>query len=335
MLARRLPTTAFLAALLSLALGRESHAQSADSSVSSLGTTRISFVAASWLAPGPLRSLSASGSFVRFVDEHWQLGLSPAISGITGQGISSIGASLAGTANFVVGTGRLRGYAGGFAGGAGGSRGSGSGVYGAQLGGLYFLAPTSALRAELQTRSYTGPSSTTTSYLFLTIDPYLLASPGEPVRLPSSGAVDVSGSVSAGLDNGLARGLDIMLAPFITSSAQVGVHFNGSSYAVAGQRHGSSLFDGFVRLYAPAPPRAVPFVQGFAEGESNGDAIPGGLRSYGAKAGIRHYLNPGAALDIGARWRRYVEFQIGTNSYRQPNQLTLEAMIVTQLRRSS
>jgi hypothetical protein len=323
-------STALLASLLSLATTHHARAQSADLPTATVGAARVSLEAAALLQPQPgYYSLTATGSFLRFVSERWQLGLSSSLSGFTGQGQTSLASTVAGTANFVVGASRLRGYVGGYVGGGAASHGSGATIYGGQLGALYFLAPTVALRTELRSRKASYPGSIASAEALLTIDPYLFGAAGSVGSLPSLGAVDAWGYAYASVVGIHAQDLRVIVAPFLTSWVQVGSEYDLSTFVWNGSRQGTYLLNGFARLYAPLPPRAVPFLHGFAESSTNADGDPaGGLTSYGAMGGIRHYFNPGAALDVGVQWRRHTDFAL---NFRLPDQLTLQARVVTQL----
>ena len=92
---RRHVSTASLAALLSLATTHHARAQSADLSTATLGAARVSLEAAALLQPQPgYYSLTATGSFLRFVSERWQLGLSSSFSGFTGKGQTSLASTV-------------------------------------------------------------------------------------------------------------------------------------------------------------------------------------------------------------------------------------------------
>jgi hypothetical protein len=321
-----------LLSLLSLFYAASAGAQADSFPASVAGFNRVSLDGEAGLQPGPVRWLSIAGSYMPFIGDHLQLGLAPAFLGVTGSGASDYQASVAGTANVVVGRSRWRGYAGAFAGGIGGTRRIGETLYGVQAGALYFLSPTAALRAEARSRNSTYPGSSASAETFLTIDSYLsdVAKLGEPS--PSLGAIDVYGIAYLSFVDDHELALQAIVAPFLTPWAQVGTEYQRVSFRIAGTRDGASLVNGFVRLYAPHGWGVVPFVHAFAESSSFVDVNSGGgLTSVGAMAGVRHYFNPGAALDVGVQERRQADQQSQSPQYRLPNEITLKVRMVTQL----
>lgn len=297
-----------------------------------VGRARVGFNARVLVGMGPVSSLTTNGTFMRFMNEHWQLGLSPEYYRFATSGGTLHYARLTGAMNLTTGGPRWRGYVGGLLGGAGGSGQQGATLFGAQVGGLRFLAPTAALRAEMRWRRSSYPDSYTTADAFLTIDSYLTVH-DEPRALPAWGDVDVNGVLYASLRFERERSIDLTIAPFIASWAQVGARFERSSLLFANGRSSVGLFNGFARVYAPLSPRAMPFVQGFAEQSSFADASPdAAIASYGAMGGLRHYLNSGTALDVGLQWRRHTPMtSFGVHS-RLPDETTLQARVITQLR---
>jgi hypothetical protein len=321
--------------LLSLVSAARVHAQTDSFPASLAGFSRVSLDGELRFEPGPAHVLSTSGSVTRFFGEHLQLGLSPSFTVLTGLGPNIYQARIAGAANVVVGRNRWRGYMGANVGGATASRQIGQTIYGAQAGVLYFLAPSAALRAEVRSHQSSYPGSIASAEAFLTIDPYLSGTPVLSEPAPSLGAIDLYAVAYTSFVADRPRELYLIVAPFIAPWAQIGTECQLFTFDWMGARHGASLVNGFVRLYAPHRWGVVPFVHGFAESSTFADGNPdGGLTSFGGMAGIRHYFNPGAALDVGVEERRYVEQGVSAASgtgYRQPNELALRARIVTQL----
>jgi len=303
-----------------------------DAANSVVGSARVGFDARALVGMGPASSLTTSGSVMRFMNEHWQLGFSPEYYRFGTAGGTLHYARFTGATNLITGGPRWRGYVGGLLGGSGGSGQKGATLFGAQVGGLRFLAPTAALRTELRWRRSSYPDSYTTADAFLTIDSYLTGH-DRPRALPEWGDVDVNGLLYASFRFERERRIDLTIAPFIASWAQVGARFERSSLLFANGRSSSGLFNGFARVYAPLSPRAMPFVHGFAEQSSYADASPdAAIASYGAIGGLRHYLNSGTALDVGVQWRRHTPITSFGARTRLPDETTLQGRVVTQLR---
>lgn len=310
-----------------------SSAQAGDSTFPSslVGAMKIDLNAGALLAPGPARSFSVMTEFDPFVSEHWQVGIAPALAASTGPYGSSVGVGLSGLANYVIGTGRTRWFVGATLGGSGGSGGEGNSFFGAQAGALYFPVPTAALRAELRARRVGNGGDFTSYGAFLTLDSYLPAVRGGAIVSPDAGAMDVALDAEVDFNAGRARSINLMFAPFLTRWAQVGGTYAAISVPRNGDWPTSQQFRGFARLYAPLGPRAMPFLEGFAEGARYSyDARSPNVA--GATAGVRHYLNNGVALDAGLQWRH--DQEQSDNGFRIPGRdyLTFQAGIVTELR---
>ncbi|MEP6621966.1 MAG: hypothetical protein ABJE47_21770 [bacterium] len=189
MVARRRRFALLLAALLSVACACSASAQREDST-SLTGAARMSLDGGAILQPGTSHRASIGGEYMRFVSEHWQLGLAPSVGASTSM-VSIYGrSSLAGIANYVTGTGNLRWYAGGYASAAENAQQGQFGVVGAQVGALYLLSPLAAFRGELTWRTPTRAGSVASWQFIAFLDPYLPATGSERVSLPSDAAVE-------------------------------------------------------------------------------------------------------------------------------------------------
>jgi len=292
-----------------------------------VGSARAEFSADAPILWGNGFGWSVRGSFMRFLSEHWQVGLAPEYYGATQRGYSWSGTRVAGLANLMAGGDNWRGYVGGQLGGANGTHQTGETLLGAQIGALRFLSPSAALRGELRwRRSYRDLDGTADA--LLTIDSYVQGRASEPAVTPAFGTVDVTGSAYATFRFDRVRSANLMVAPFVTSWAQMGTRLDYASYEAGGARRAFLTKEAFARLYAPLSLRASPFVQGFISYESGGSAGP---ESYGAVGGVRHYVNRGTALDVGVQWRRRAAVHTGDASFRLPDETTLQARVTTQL----
>ena len=327
------------AALVSLTTPVLARAQDADSPSSLVGATMLDLQADAWLQPGPGRSLLAQGEFRRVVADHWELGFAPALSGYTGPHASSVGVAVEGMANYMIGAGRARAYVGAYGGGSGGSHGGGSFGVGAQVGSLYFPAPTTALRVELSARRWDSFSTRPLLGGSLALEPWIGRHGSERPTLPSTGVADASLSAFIEFNSRRERHLDLMIAPFLSSWAQIGGEYEAYTLPMGGAWHTTHRFNGFARLYAPLSPAAMPFVHGFME--TTRSAFDGSWpMSYGLMGGVRHNFNRGAAFDAGLQWRRYQLTEVmtvldapeGTSILHQrPDELTLQARMVVEL----
>lgn len=330
---RRLPALS-LAALLIFASAHQVLAQGGDST-SLLGATRVSLDGSATLQPRPAHGVSVGGEYMRFVSEHWQLGLAPSIGASTSMVSTNGRSSLAGMANYLVGTGNLRWYAGGYASADNNAEQSGFAVFGVQAGALYLLSPTAALRGELTWRKPTGSASVASTQLIVFLDPYLPGTGSGYVTLPPEGAADVSGYVYAYASSAVSyeQGADIRLAPFLGRWTQVGLQLTSINTNFSGAKSGANEVVGFTRLYAPLSARAEPFVEAFGVTSTIRSLGTGfGVSGYGGSGGIRHYVNNGTAIDVGVAWRRFKANIVAGQSTRQPDEVTLQARMVTQLR---
>jgi Lipid A 3-O-deacylase (PagL) len=300
-------------------------AERAEQSV--VGSARAEFSTDAPILWGNGIGWSVRGSFMKFLSEHWQVGVAPEYDGIAQRGYSWSGSRLAGLANLTTGGDRWRGYVGGEIGGANGTHQIGETLLGAQIGALRFLAPTSALRGELRwRRSYRDVDATVDA--LLTIDSYVLGRASQPAVTPALGTLDVMGTAYATFRFDRVRSADVTVAPFITSWAQLGASLDYLSLEANDAKHAYLTKNLFARAYAPLSLRASPFAQGFVSYESGGTAGP---ESYGAVGGVRHYINRGTALDVGVQWRRHTVSRAGASSNRPPDETTLQARVVTQL----
>src|SRR5439155_24952868 len=102
----------------------------------------------------PIRGASISAVLAPFVTERLQLGIAPYgyLSSFDGRSYY-IGQAAAIANYFFLVSGSSRLFAGAYLAQAGQSYGPGYGTYGAQLGWLYFLAPSVGFRTELRYRS--------------------------------------------------------------------------------------------------------------------------------------------------------------------------------------
>jgi hypothetical protein len=112
--------------------------------------------------------------------------------------------------------------------------------------------------------------------------------------LPTAGATDASFDATVAFNHAGERRLDIVVAPFLSSWAQVGAEYEGIAQPIAGQWATLHRFNGFTRLYAPLSPRMMPFVHGFAEATKSPFGSDGPT-TFGLMGGVRHYFNRGTA----------------------------------------
>jgi lipid A 3-O-deacylase PagL len=303
-----------------------------DSEHSVVGSARVSFdTRESFPGHGDWR-WSISGSYLPFVSEHWQLGLAPSYDGFAYEGGTVHASAVTGQANLTTGGERWRGYVGSWLGVANGTSQPGQTFIGAHVGALRFFAPTSALRAELRWRRSSSEYGLVSVAALLTIDSYIHGRASEAPVAPALGTIDVSGYGYAEFQYSRERSLELRVAPFLSSWAQVGALFDRTSYMGADGRFGAQLTNVFARVYAPLSSRVSPFAHAFVERSSYANGNPdGGPSSYGAMAGVRRCLNAGTALDVGIHWRRHTTNHVGDIASRIPDETTLQAGIVTQL----
>ena len=277
---------------------------------------------------------SFAGSYLPFVSEHWQIGITPWYEGGDFRGQIVQSGLLAGTANLMTSGDRWRAYVGTLLGEENGTRQHGRMRLGAQLGALAFLDRTAALRGELRWRRTTDGGYDVMADALLTIDSYVNGRAALPALAPELGVVDVSGLAYAAFRFERERRIDLRIAPYLASWMQVGGELNRQSFMYSnGRRMPGGVENVFARAYVPVSLATAPFAHVFVE-RAIGLAREGNqqITSYGALGGVRHYINRGAALDVGLKWRRYTEVADIYGRSRRPDQTTLQARIVTQLR---
>jgi hypothetical protein len=257
-------------------------------------------------------AIEASALFAPFVTQHWQLGISPTMSYLSGGGPGGSYQAAAVMADYFP---LARSASGPFAGGylmeAGGS-GSSYDAVGVQGGWLQFLTPQAALRGELRFRRYSVGLQRETYDVGMALEPYLFGRAAERLTtLPGLGTFDVSFSADYNFHPARTVTVDGTVAPFLTTWLQVG----GTGHYVRYFEPVDSyhVLDAFARVYLPLSIRVLPFADGFVGDASSG--VPGVTRgSHGARAGIRTYLVRSVSLDASMEWRTY-EPILGNSSF--------------------
>lgn len=312
---------------------REAARDVSRSETSVVGSARLGFTGDALLGYDGRTTWSFASSYVPFVSEHWQVGITPSYEGGDFKGQLVHSGLLAGTANLMTSGDRWRAYVGTLLGEENGTRQHGRMRLGAQLGALAFLERTAALRGELRWRRTTDGGYDVMADALLTIDSYVNGRAALPALAPELGVVDVSGQAYAAFRFERERSIDLRIAPYLASWMQVGGELNRQSFMYSnGQRMPDGVENVFARAYVPVSLVAAPFVQAFIERAINparhGDQQ---ITGYGALGGVRHHINRGAALDVGLQWRRIDAVVLGVRE-RRPDETTLQARIVTQLR---
>jgi len=302
------------------------------------GAARVSVDGGAFLAPGPVRSWSVGGAYLPFVTPRWQAGLAPEYGGVTGRDAPTYQRfQLAAVVNHLVPLGGVQAYAGGYAartGTTGAPRPYAANTYGAQAGLLRFVAPAAALRAEVRYRRTDRPGSSGFTQVVLALDPYVGgAATARRWTPPGLGAVDVDalGNVDVRPDRRYSGRLTA--APFVARWAQLGARAQGSYFPRF--RTAPWALTGFGRLYAPLPGRTAPYAEAFATWSAYSGGRDGALSSYGAVAGVRRYVGPNAAFDLGVVREEAPPYRFPNAgvTFRAPGRTSLRLGAITHLRR--
>ena len=322
------PTSlAGLAALgLSVTVGAQEPAR-ARPDMPEVGSTRLLGEASFVLSP--FRYVTLSATVAPFVSPRWQLGLQPLVYA-TGLNTSLSYGQLGAFANYyLIAHGRSRPFVGVYVAEQGGAHVRGAASYGAQVGWVYFVAPSLAARAELRYRDWAIAGVDAQQYLVLSLDPHLFGSARGPVTLPDLGVIDVAFLADIYFSRGHQLYVQLYLAPFVTRWLQLG----GSLEQVFLFQYnsGSRRAEGFGRLYAPLATRIVPYADGFLEAGSYA-SDKSGLSSFGMRGGMRYYVTPGVAFDIDLEWRKHAEQLFGTTRSRLPEDVLVRAGVRSQVR---
>ncbi len=341
------PTTQLTLAAAALASAAPARAQRGAARPDSVlrarglaGSARIALAASTVRLDGvPSTTYSLSPAAFPFIGEHLQAGLAPGytVSTITGHAAYQA-YTVAGVVNYVVGGGaRRRGYAGVYASNGHNRYYTGPQVRGVQAGGLFFLAPALAVRAEVRYRKTTsGPFPLVSEQTaIITLDPYLFgrADEGAPAAA-GFGAADVAGLLYYDRTRfSAATGATLTVAPYLTRWAQLGASGQVSQSTYDDAR-GPFTARGFGRLYLPLGARTQPFAEGFLVGTHFGTPDDG-LSQYGGTLGVRQMLNARVGLDAGVRRTFEPVRTIGPSNYRYryPGTTGLVVGLVTRIGR--
>ena len=289
-------------------LASESNAQ--DTTRSLAGSTRVALDVA-YTRPG-YSVFRGNGAVIPFVNDHWQVGLSPTweVDGGIQRYYYSGGAEA--VANyFPFSSGDWLPYVGAFASQRGASFNPGAGSYGVQTGWLHFLSPSIAFRGEFRLLH----DATTSEHVVLGFDPYLFGGANHRLTaLPAFGVFDVNLFADYTIRATQSLAVGATLAPFVTRWLQAGATAN-MLFAFY-RSSGSHTFELFGRGYLPFDSRVVPYAEAFVDNESIGESYQA-VGSHGARTGLRTYLTPGVALDVALQWAP---------------QRTLRATLTTQFR---
>jgi len=253
----------------------------------------------------PLQTITlVNASYAPFISKQWQLVLAPGFEVSSGP----LGRLVSGTAGF--GVNYFPGnpdvsspFVGAFFSANSASRARGYVAWSAQAGWLRFLSPELALRTEVRYRRYETPHAQHEADFFVTFDSYLFgrARP-TPTRLPDLGTVDISVLTDLVFDPDHSLTMNLRAAPFLTRWLQLGVL---SDFVFLFDENVSQRYlEAFSRGYAPLSPHATPFAELYTGRENLrfGTTTRG---SHGARVGLRSYLAPGIALDVGWEWRNF------------------------------
>jgi hypothetical protein len=278
----------------------------------------------------PIRGASINAVLAPFVTERLQLGIAPYGYASSFNGQTYYLEQAAAIANyFFLVSGNSRPFAGAYLAQAGQSYGPGYGTYGAQLGWLYFLAPSVGFRAEFRYRSDFRAHTPASTYVIVSLDPYLFGpASGKIGALPHLGVVDVSLLANYVYTPDREVSAQAMLAPFLTRWLQVGGTLD--YFFLFGFPEAHKL-EWLARTYAPLARRAMPFAEGFAEYGNFSDDVSG-LSSFGLRGGVRSYVAPAVALDAALEWRKHGEFSTGVLRHRSAEEVSLRVSLLTEFR---
>jgi hypothetical protein len=267
-----------------------------------------------------------SAVFAPIVGQHWQLGVDPSWQ-FAKQGSNSYYSGTLGVfANYLMGTGEVsRPYVGLFFSESGGTHGKGFDSWGGQGGWLHFLSPAIALRAELIWRR--DPAGTRSDAI-VTLNPYLFGRADGRLTRPGLGVFDVAVLADMEFTPERIGFLNSTVAPFLTDWLQIGGSEDLSF--IFSENEGAQDLELFGRGYVPVTTRVMPFVELFTH--ASFITREPTVRTHGERVGVRTYLAPGVALDLGFEWRDYGVQHYGTASFRPPEDRLLHVGVMTQVR---
>ena len=278
----------------------------------------------------PIRGATINSVVAPFVTDRLQVGIAPYGFASSFNGQTYYQGQAAAIANYfflVSGSSRL--FAGSYLAQSSQSYGPGLGSYGAQLGWLYFLAPSVGFRTELRYRSGFRAHSAGSTFVVVSFDPYLFARTASRIGAPPhAGVVDATLLADYIFTPDREISVHAMLAPFLTRWLQVGGTLD---YFFLFGFPESHKIEWLARTYAPLARRAMPFAEGFAESGNFGDDVSG-LSSFGLRGGVRRYVAPAVALDVALEWRKHGEFSTGILRHRLPEETSLRLSLLTQFR---
>jgi hypothetical protein len=257
----------------------------------------------------PLQTtLIVNAGYAPFISQHWQIAFAPAF----GMNSSDLGRFVSGTAgvaaDYFPGNADVSSpFVGAFFSTNAASHEPGYVAWGVQAGWLRFLSPELALRTELRYRRYETAQAVHQSDVFVTFDSYLFgrARPS-PRALPGLGTVDISALADLLFEPNQNLTMNLTAAPFLTRWLQAG---GLSDFLFLFDENVSQHYvEGFVRGYLPLGTRAAPFAELYTSRENLqfGTTTRG---SHGARLGLRSYLAPGVALDVGWEWRNFGDLE--------------------------
>jgi len=274
---------------------------------------------------------SGSASVVPFVNEHWQVGVSPTWEVAGGARTYYVTGLADAVVNYAwLGDQASGPYIGAFLSQRGASFSPGYGVYGVQAGWLRFLSPSVALRGELRLRQYSNGQSPASADLVVAFDPYLF---GRETRrltsLPSLGVFDATLLADYSMRPSHSLRINSTIAPFVNRWLQAGA--TADVQFAFFRSSGTHTYELFGRGYLPVDTRIVPFADAFVSNASVGMSN-GTMGSHGVRAGVRSYLTAGVALDLAMQWRQYDSENLGTDVFTPAPERTLRASLTTQFK---
>lgn len=170
---------------------------------------------------------------------------------------------------------------------------------GARAGWTYFTSAAVAARAEM--RSWKPSRGDVQGEVFLGFDPYVLGGARISRRPPGWGVIDVTLAARAKLTAPRDRSAELLFAPFLTRSLQVGGSLTYQRLAIGDPtaRVTASSMEAFARFYAPIESRVTPFAGAFVRSSrAHGSA---NITTPGVLVGARTHLNRDVALEIVLR----------------------------------
>ncbi len=170
---------------------------------------------------------------------------------------------------------------------------------GARAGWTYFTSAAVAARAEV--RSWKPSRGDVQGEVFLGFDPYVRGGARISRRPPGWGVIDVTLAARAKLTASRDRSAELLLAPFLSRSLQVGGSLTYQRLAIDDPtaRVTASSMEAFARFYAPIESRVTPFAGAFLRSSrAHGSAT---ITTPGVLVGARTHLNRDAAMEIVLR----------------------------------